>query len=378
MLLLVGLAAAASPTVGWALDLTVNSGVVEDCPSSGTSGRFDGGALAYAEPLPVLALTKYGAGHYDPRAGQDIGVGIGYGEVSGDLHGLCVGLFDRVEYHADLSKDLLDVLVGNHFGRTFDSGRIYRLAGTEQSFRADGARLQKTFDLTLGSGWSAKLGLAASYLHATEGDEQSLDGRVTATSADYAIGTATWVRTQSDLDRNTFNPFVAAGTPRGKGFSTDAELVIDAPRGDTLTLEAMDALGRIYWSEVPHSVRTLLNTSITYNANLDRDAFINGIDSRVSFVQHIPTKLRLAVDLPIEDEWSADLEDDEVEGFNFPSFGPSFGNPDRGVLLHYDVRTQAVELGGHLAWLTASLATNSFRLDRASALAASLRLSHTW
>ncbi len=90
-----GLPPRQGPTVGRALDLTAGSGVVEACPTSGSSVRFDGGAVAYAEPLPVLALTNYGAGHYDPNPGSEIGIGIGYGEVSGALHGLCVALFDR-------------------------------------------------------------------------------------------------------------------------------------------------------------------------------------------------------------------------------------------------------------------------------------------
>jgi hypothetical protein len=378
VLLLVGLAAAAGPTVARALDLTVGSGVVEDCPTSGASARFDGAGVAYAEPMPVLSLTDYGAGHYHPSPGNNVGVGIGYGDVAGAAGGICVALFDRADYYARASRDLLDILVGNHFGHSFDSGRVYRLSMDEQSFRADGVRVEKTIDLSFGAQWSAKLGLAASYLHGTEGEQQSLAGQVTATSSDYAVGAATWVRTQTDIDRATFNPFVAPGTPRGEGFSTDIELVVDAPHGVALTAQAMDAIGRIYWQQVPHSVRTLLNTSISYNADLDREAFINGIDSRTSFVQNIPTKLRFAASVPLAGEWHADLEDDEVEGLQFPSFGPGFGDPKFGGSLDYDIRTRAVELGGHLSWLAVSLASNSVRLDRASALGASLHLSHAW
>lgn len=376
--LLVGLVMTASPTGTRALDLTVGSGVVEDCPTSGTSVRFDGAAVAYAEPMPVLRLSNYGAGHYDPSPGNNIGVGIGYSDVAAALHGICVALFYRADYYAEASKDMLDVLVGNHYGHTFDSGRAYQLAMSEQTFRAEGLRLEKTVGLRFGRQWSAKLGLAASYLYGTEGDEQSLEGRVTATSPDYAVGAATWVRTQTDINYATFNPFVAHGTPRGDGFSTDAELVVNGPRGIAFTTQAMDAVGRIYWQEVPHSVWTLMNTTIQYNANFDREALVNGTESRVSFVQDIPTKLRFAASVPVAGEWQADLEDDEVNGFHFPSFGPSFGDAKLGTFAHYDLRTQAVELGGHLSWLSASLATNSFRFDRASALGASIRVWRDW
>ena len=376
--LIAGLAALAGPTIGRALDLTVDSGVVENCPTSGASARLEAGAVAYSEPVPVLALTRYGAGHYDPSPGNNIGIGVGYGDVSGGLHGLCVALFDRADYYAEASRDLLDILVGNHDGHTFDSGRSYQLAMSVQSFRADGVRLEKTLGLTLGAGWSARLGLAASYLHGTEGDQQSFGGQVTATSSDYAVGAATWVRTQTDIDYNTFNPFVAPGTPSGDGFSTDVELVVADARADSFTLQAMDAIGRIYWREVPHSVRTLLNSTVVYNANLDRDALVNGIDSRVSLAERIPTKLRLAASLPIAGAWGADLEDDEVKGFHFPSFGPSVGGRELGGFVHYDVRTEAVEIGAHLPWLAVSLASNRFDLNRASALAASIRVSHTW
>lgn len=376
--LLVGLAMMASSTGAWALDLTAGSGVVEDCPTSGTSVRFDGGAVAYAEPMPVLALSSYGAGHYAPSPGNNIGVGIGYSDVAATVHGICIALLYRADYYAQASRDLLDVLVGNHDGRTFDSGRTYRAAMSEQTFRAEGLRLEKTIDFRLARQWSAKLGLAASYLYGTEGDEQSLDGQVTATSRDYAVGAATWVRTQTDINYATFNPFVAPGTPRGNGFSTDAELVVNGPRGITLTAQAMDAIGRIYWQEVPHSVWTLLNTTIAYNANFDREALINGTESRVSFVEDIPTKLRFAASVPIAGGWRADLEDDEVNGFHFPSFGPGFRNQRLAAWLHYDVRTQAVELGARLSWIAVSLATNRLDLGRATALGASLHLSRAW
>lgn len=378
LLALVGLVCVAGPTGAGALDLTAGTGVVEGCPASGASMRFDGAAVAYAEPSPVLALTAYGDGHYEPSPGNNIGVGIGYADVAGSAYGMCVALFDRADYYAEASKDLLDILVGNHHGNTFDSGRTYQLSMSEQSFRADGLRLGKTFPFSLGARWSARLGVAVSYLHGTEGDEQSLAGQVSATSADYAVGEATWVRTQTDINYATFNPFVAPGTARGEGFSSDIELVIGMPTGATLTAQAMDAIGRIYWQEVPHSIRALQNTDISYNANLDRDAFINGIDSRIGLTEQIPTKLRVLASLPLVGAWRADLENDEVKGFNFPSFGPSIASAGFDASAHFDLRTKALELGGRFSWIAASLTSNRLRLDRASALGAALHLSHTW
>jgi hypothetical protein len=376
--LLVGLAMTASSTAARALDLTAGSGVVEDCPTSGRSIRFDGAAVAYAEPMPILALSNYGAGNYDPGPANNIGVGIGYSDVSAALHGLCIALLYRADYYAQASRDMLDILVGNHYGHTFDSGRTYRAVMSEQTFRAEGLRLEKTIGFRLARQWSARLGLAASYLYGTEGNEQSLQGQVTATSPDYAAGAATWVRTQTDIDYATFNPFVAPGTPRGDGFSTDAELVVSGPRGIAVTAQAMDALGRIYWQQVPHSVWTLMNTAIAYNANFDREALINGTESRLSSVEDIPTKLRFAANVPVADGWRADLEDDEVNGYHFPSFGPGFGNQRVNAWLHYDVRTEAVELGAQLSWVAVSLATNRLDLGRATALGASLHLARAW
>ncbi len=224
-----------------------------------------------------------------------------------------------------------------------------------QSFRADGTRLEKTINLTLGAGWSAKLGLAASYLHGTEGDEQSFGGQVAATSSDYAVGAATWVRTQTDIDHNTFKPLRGSRHPPAamasrpmRSLSWPIRVAIPSPRR-RWTPSAGSTGARCRTPCGP-----LLNTTIAYNANLDRDAFINGIDSRTSFVEHIPTKLRLAASLPVVSEWSADLEDDEVKAFISHRSGRALETQGAAPLLHYDVRTGAVELGAHLSWLAVS------------------------
>ncbi len=72
------------PAAIWALDLTVGAGAAQNCPASAVGIGFSGGAIAYLEPAPVVTFDDYGGGRYSPNRGNDIGIGIAYGEVTGE------------------------------------------------------------------------------------------------------------------------------------------------------------------------------------------------------------------------------------------------------------------------------------------------------
>jgi hypothetical protein len=366
------------PAIALALDLTAGSGADQSCPPSARSLALSAAAIAYTQPLPVLAITDYGNGRYRPGAGDNLGVGIAFGELSGDVNGWCAGILYRVEYHAQASKDLLDVLVANHFGNTFDAGRIYSLYLSEKSFKADGLRLRKTLDFAFADRWSVTLGFGASLLHASEGEEQSLTGQVTATSPNFAVGTGSWLQTVTDINYADFNPFVAPGNPRGIGFSSDLELQLRAPGGVQLDFTAMDPLGRIYWSEVPREFQTLNTASVAYNANLDREAFVNGVESRVAFVETIPAKIELVAEFPVTARWTLQMQDDWVDAAQFPAVGTAYLGGFGTARLQYDLRTQAVSVGGVWRLFSASITSNNFHLQRASALGVALHAAHSW
>jgi hypothetical protein len=361
-----------------ALDLTAGAGAAHYCPDANYGIAFNASAIAFLEPGPVVKVEDYGGGHYAPSGGSNTGIGIGYSELTGNVADFCVGTLFRAEYRAEASRDLLDVLVANHFGKPFDAGRTYDLWMSEYSFKAAGIRLRRLIEFELSDQWSSRLGVSASLLKATEGQEDRLSGNVTATSSTYAVGAGTWLQTASNLSLANFNPFVAPGRPGAYGYSTDVEWVATSKAGWSVDVTAIDALGRLYWKEVPRSRKTLNNSDISYNANFDRQAFISGIDSRIGYTQNLVPKYQLAMDTPQAFGLSGHAEDDFVEGLHFPSLGARYGVGDNFAELSFDIRTKAVGVGGRLDWIRALVTTNNLRIRSATVVGLSIQAIHDW
>lgn len=361
-----------------ALDLTLGAGPAQNCPKAGGAVSFDAAAITYVEPGPVLDITDYGGGHYAPGAGNNRGIGIGFGELAGEVGGFCVGAIYRTEYLTEASRDILDILIANHFGNPFIAGRTYHVSGTDNSFEATGLRVRRAFDVDFTDQWSAKFGIGVSALKGLRVQQESLTGSVTATSPTYAVGTATWIKADSNLNLADFNPFVAPGNPEGYGFSTDFEFIAESKGGSSVDFTVIDALGRLYWSEVPQSLKTLNNATISYDADFNRDALIVGLDSRVSFVQDLVPKYKLAYTVPVVSRVSAVVEDDFVEGYHFPSLGARYGDHERYGEVNFDFRTKAVGIGARSAMVSAMLTSNSILPRNASVLGFSVQALYVW
>jgi hypothetical protein len=366
------------PAAVAALDLTVGAGAAENCPSAPAAISFSAGAIAYLEPGPVVTVDDYGGGHYSPSGGNNIGIGIGYGELTGEVAGFCLDALYRAEYRAVASRDILDALIGNHFGAQFDTGRTYRLSLTDNSFKATGLRLRRVFDFDLTNQWSASFGAGVSGLKGLTGREESISGSAIATSGSYAVGSAIWVKNDSNLNLADFNPFVAPGSPESYGFSTDFEFVLKSKDGYAFDFTVMDALGRLYWHDVPQAYRTLNNATVGYNADFNRNAFVTGLDSRVSFVQDLPAIYRLAATVPLVSQFSAVVADDFIAGLHFPSLGGRYDMHGRFAQMDFDLRTRSLSVAAGWHFFSAGVTSNSFDPRRATVLGISLRAFHAW
>jgi len=373
LLLASGLALASMKVA--ALDLTVDSGAAGDCAGL---PHLQAAAAGYLEPAPLSTVNQYGGNQYVPSPGNNIGVGVAFAEISAATPLVCVGLLYRDEFEGVATKDLLDILHANHFGQPFDTGRTYRASYEAQSLKAEGLRLRRAFELGELQGFRFTLGIGASLLDAAQGRQQSLTGTVTATSPSYAVGTATWLRTDSDLNPNDFNPFVGPGHPTGLGFSTDFELKVTSAAGAALDVIVMDAGGRIYWHGTRNSLLMANNATIRYDTDLNRDAFVTGFDSRINEVEHIPVKYHVALCEPIASKVSALFEDDAVDGYHFVSVGARYGSVERNASASFDTRVHAISIGGRWRSFYASFTTNRWRPQDATALGLSLGASLRW
>ncbi len=361
--------------MGSALDLTAGSGAANSCEGV---PHLQAAAVAYFEPAPVFSITDYGGSRYAPSPGNDLAVGVGFAEASADVQHFCVGFLARAEFEGTASKDILDILHANHFGQTFDTGRTYEAWYEAKLFKAYGMRLRRAFELGQVGNFGFTLGLGASLLKATRGWQQALTGTATATSPSYAVGTATWLRTDSALNPADFNPFVGPGDPQGLGFSTDFELKAVSSGGTALDLVIMDAGGRIFWRGTRNSLLMLNNSVITYDSNYNRDALVTGVDSRINETQHIATKYRVALSQPIVSRFAGLLEDDVVNGYHFISFGTRYGSETRNIAANFDARVHAVGLTAHWLVFSASYTANRWRPQDATAFGASLGVEVHW
>jgi hypothetical protein len=359
-----------------ALDLTAGSAASEDC--AGAIPRFKAAASAYLEPAPIASVTDYGKGHYTPSSGTNIGMGVGFAELSAGLGSYCLGVVYRQELEARATRDMLDILVDNHNGKTFTSGRNYQLAYELNMLSATGLRLRRTFLIHETRSWRVTLGGGVSLLKGMQGRDESFSGAVTATSPNYAIGTATWSRIDSNLSLSSFNPFVGAGHVSGLGFSEDFDLRAQWREGTSFEFIVMDAFGRMYWRDIRSAAWTLNNSSIRYDSNFNRDAFVTGFDSRINHVQDLPTKYRIVLAQPLIGSWSALLSDDRIQGYHFPEAGLRYGSNERYVTGSFDIRTKAVGVSGHWQGIGCSITTNRIRVAEATALGASLELNYRW
>ncbi len=372
---LIGIGLALASQAARALDLTGGSAAAEDCPRGAPQVRL--AAAAYLEPAPVLYATRYGGRYYRPALGNNTGFAVAFGELSTRVDSFCLGLVAREEWDAHATRDLLDAVVGNHDGKPFDTGRKYRLAYQLQMFQAGGIRLRRVLTLARWAAGRFQLGVGVSLLRATQGRQEWGHGSAIATSPEYAVGTAVWTRIDSSSPSG-FNPFVGAPHPSGWGYATDLDLRAALRTGTSADLVVMDPESRIYWRDVAESVRSFDDATLRYNVDLNREALLTGIDSRINTVQHLPVKYRIALDQTVAGSWHVQLSDDVIEGYHFPALGVRYGSRESYIRTGFDARGRAVGISARWHGLEATVASNHLPLSEATELAVSLELIHPW
>jgi hypothetical protein len=369
---LAGFASASAP----ALDFTLGLGPVFECQGDGPALRA--ASLALLEPTAVLRIREYGARTYDPESGENLGVGVGYADVTAPVGQFCLGAFYRNDYVGQASKDALDALVANRAGRPFDVGRTYDLEVESTWLESAGLKLSYVYGLEPGPGWSLQLGVTASLMKALSLRDEALRGVATATSGDYAVGTARLTRSISDYPRKEFNPYVGKADPDGYGFAADIGAVLQSAAGWVTEFTVMDAYSRLDWEDVPQSVERADNQTIRYDANLNREAFVQGVDRRVNLTQPLEPRFRLSQDMPLRRGFTMILSDDYVYETHFPAIAVRRQWSNAVAELGYDTRTHAVSADWRWAWLTVSITSNDVDFGDATVLGAGLQFASRW
>lgn len=366
------------PLPATALDLTAGSGAAQGCPATGRGVVATISAIGWLEPAPVVLHDNYGGDRYAPADGTNRGFGIGFAELAGAAYGVCVGAVYRHEYHGRASRDLLDAVRGNHLEEPFDSGRTYSAFMDFDGLQAAGVRVRKVLDYQLSPAWGLRVGIGVSLLKGVKGQHQSVQGSVLATSASWATGAGTWLRLKSNRKEEGFNPYVYRGNPRGIGYSSDVELFVRSRSGWEIDLTVMDLYGRVHWHDVPTALKALNSSSISYNANLDQNASITGVDSILAYKQHIKPKYRLALASRPVQGWSLMATDDAVGRMHFPAAGIRYSMRSGQIDASYDLRTRAATLAWKNSGLQLSATMDDPRTSRAHVLGLVMSAASTW
>ena len=369
---LAGFASASAP----ALDFTLGLGPVFECRTQGLALRA--ASLTLLEPTAVLRVREYGSRDYDPQSGNNLGVGVGYADVTAPAGRFCLGAFYRNDYVGQASKDALDALVANRAGRPFEVGRTYDLAVESTWLESAGIKVSRVFGFEPRRDWSLQVGVTASLMKALSLRDEALRGTAIATSGDYAVGTASLTRSMSDYPRKDFNPYVGKADPDGYGYAADIGVVVQSPTGWVTEFTVMDAYARINWQDVPRSVERADNQTIRYDANLNREAFIQGVDQRVNVSKAIEPRYRLSQAVPLGRGFTALLSNDYAYDTHFPALALRRQWVNSVGELAYDTETHAVSIDWRWAWLTVSVTSNDLDFGDATVLGAGLQFASSW
>lgn len=365
-----GAAALLTSAAAPGLDFTLGFGPADNC--RGGRAGLRAAALAYLEPAPVLQIKDYGGRHYHPGDGENVGIGTGYADITVPVGKACAGVFYRTDYRGDASPDTLDALVANRDRRPFDVGRRYALAFDSAYVDAMGLKLSRVLGFEAWRGSVVQFGLTGSIMKALTHREETLRGSAVATSGDYAVGTARLERDISNYNMRDFNPFVRKADPEGYGYAVDASMAVRSAQGYAVELTVMDAYAHLDWQDVPSSLETIDNQDIRYDANFNREAFVQGRDRRLDLGHRIEPRYRGVFLAPLDRGLTLVVSDDYVRQTHFPALGLRYAAEEFDAALGYDVQTHAVSLDLQKGWLTVSITSNDLNVQDASVLGARL------
>ncbi|MCM2309842.1 MAG: hypothetical protein NDI84_00445 [Steroidobacteraceae bacterium] len=326
----------------------------------------------------MLSIGDFGGRHYDPGDGNNLGIGVGYADLTAPVGRYCVGAFYRSDYAGQASRDALDAMVANRSGQSFDVGRHYSLAVDSTWLESAGVKVTRVFGFEPAARWSLRFGVTASLMKALSLSNEQLHGTATATSGDYAVGSASLTRTLSDYEARDFNPFVGRADPDGLGIATDLGAVLQSPSGYVVELTVMDAYSYVDWQDVPQSRDKVDNATIRFDANFNREAFIQGEDRRVNVAQPLQPRFRAMLAAPLRHGLTVVISDDYASGTHFPALGVRLQHRDIDTQLSFDAQTRAVSLSWQWAWFSLAVTTNDIDPGRATVLGAGLRFASRW
>lgn len=247
---------------------------------------FHSDMFLQSEPISIDgALHEWRKGKYRGGESQYGSVWLETGVKKGDT---ALSALHRQEYQATFSPDAADYYYGTQHHQ-LDPNRSYRLELETHSFKAQGVRVQQTFQPSK----KLTLSVGGSILQASSLQDGRLSGQAITDASGKDQTYEASVRYQYDQDRLLDRPDVIA--PKGIGYALDASLQWQATDKLAVGIAARDIVGEINWDDTPYTDAKLTSTTKT----VGDDGFIKiqpGVQGKEAYLDSFRQTLRPKLD----------------------------------------------------------------------------------
>lgn len=325
-----------------------------------------------------VVMRKYAGnwgGSYSPRNGNNIGLLAIRTEAGAQWQGFRLGIFQRAEALVDTNRDTADLVQQYNTRSGYTLGRTYALDYHIKGFQASGARLSKSFELSVASPWQIHVGLGLSYLKGQQVKIETVTGQiVTLNAKDF---TASANRSTSSADSIDLSKFpqttparVQMPAPSGAGYAADIGLMVVHPSsGAVFELAIADLFGQIDWTDLPNTTTLYNNATKYYDANgwVNFNPKVSSAITYQNISQKLDPKLRLAAHYPMGG-FDLNAATDFTQGNWFVQTGLGYHiTPRWAVTADIDWRFNTLGLAVQHDWFYISLKTDNLSLAAAKA-----------
>lgn len=303
---------------------------------------------------------------YHPSQGKNFALAIGQAQTGVQFGSWSFGVLDRIEWWTNANKDSADLIYRDKAKLGADPGHSYVLDYRLTGFDAKGVKLGKAFENSIATDWKLNWSSALSLLKGTRFRTDEVSGYGTVSNIDQITVSAQRDNADSNLNVSPdhFNPFVPSGKPSGQGYGIDLGMSLANASGYRLDLTVGDAIGRMYWKEIPQAKTIVNNMNYSYDSYGDRNSTIAGIDSRGNITQSIAPKTDFNFSAPISIGF-IEIGDSYFHGVDFPEIGLGYRGTNWKTVATYETRTKSFGLAYAMRYFSIGVRSDSIHESEA-------------
>jgi hypothetical protein len=333
-----------------------------------------------------VAMRRYGGtwqGDYAPRHGTNIGMLFARFEVGAQWQGYRLGILHRGEALVESNRDTSDLVQQYQTSNGYDIGRTYDLSYQLRGFEADGVKIGKSINTSLGTQWQLKSGVGLSYLRGKRLKLETVTGQVVTLNAKDFNAAVKQSTTNTGLDTSSLSEFNAGSAGPlpgfiGQGYALDAGFVLlHRESGIRAELAVADLLGQLDWKNVPGNITDFTTATKYYDANgfVNFDPSTTRTSSYRNIHQTLDPKVHMAAIYPMGN-FEFEVSASTTKGYWFTQIGAGYRvNQDWSVQADYDLRFGTVGMRVVHQWLQVAVRADNANLDAAKAYGLAVQIN---